>query len=94
VTGDPGSETTKGDPRAPFFLAGTGVCKCGQVALVMRLLLMHCVQTRMRLGAPSTSTRTVWRLGYQRRFVRFFAWLTLWPVIGTLAQTAHTRAMV
>ena len=71
---------------SPFF--------CGQVALVMRLLLMHCVQTRMRFGAPSTSNRTVWRLGYQRRFVRFFAWLTLWPVIGPLAQTAHTRAMV
>ena len=29
------------------------------------------------LGAPSTITRTVWRLGYQRRLVRLLAWLTL-----------------
>jgi len=26
--------------------------------------------------------------------VRFLAWLTLWPVIGPLAQTAQTRAIV
>ena len=63
------------------------------MALVIRLLLMHCPQTRTRLGAPSTRMRTVWRLGYHRRLVRFLAWLTLWPVTGPLAQTAQTLAI-
>jgi len=33
------------------------------------------------------------RLGYQRRLLRLFAWLTLLPVTGPLAHTAHTRAI-
>src|SRR3954447_26860495 len=74
----------KGDLlRSPFF----------QLAFLIRLLFRHCVHTRIRLGPPSTSTRTVWRLGYQRRLLRLFAWLTLLPVTGPLAHTAHSRAI-
>ena len=32
-------------------------------------------------------------VGYQRRLVRLLAWLTLLPVTGPLAHTAHTRAI-
>ena len=77
--------TTKGTFSGPLFFS--------QLAFLIRLLLRHWVQTRIRLGAPSTSTRTVCRLGYQRRLVRLFAWLTLLPVTGPFAQTAHTRAI-
>jgi hypothetical protein len=79
----------KGDLlRSPFF----GI-DANQLAFLIRLLFKHWVHTRIRLGAPSTSTRTVWRLGYQRRLLRLFAWLTLLPVTGPLAHTAHTRAI-
>jgi Cu/Ag efflux pump CusA len=46
------------------------------VALTILPVLMHEVQTRTRLGASPTITRTVCKLGYQRRFRRLFAWLT------------------
>src|SRR5919107_3374570 len=81
---------TKGDPRVPFFLIRS---RSDQLAFLIRLLFRHCVQTRIRLGAPSTRTRTVCRLGYQRRLLRLFAWLTLLPVTGPFAHTAHTRAI-
>ena len=63
------------------------------VLLVTLLLRMHRVHTRVRLGAPSTITRTVWRFGIQRRFRRLFAWLTWLPVEGPLPQTVQTRAI-
>src|SRR5688572_10949367 len=75
----------EGDLWVPFFFS--------QLAFLIRLLFKHWVQTRIRLGAPSTRTRTVCRLGYQRRLVRLLAWLTLLPVTGPLAHTAHTRAI-
>src|SRR3954447_5635749 len=81
---------TKGDPRVPFFLLRS---RSDQLAFLTRLLFRHCVQTRIRLGAPSTRTRTVCRLGYQRRLVRLLAWLTLLPVTGPLAHMAQTRAI-
>src|SRR5688572_1418998 len=64
-----------------------------QDAFATRFDLMHCVHTRMRRTAPFTTTRARCRLGYQRRGVLLFAWLTLCPVMGPLPQTAHTRAM-
>src|ERR1700674_3630261 len=90
----PTAQTTKGTFSGPLFFRA---CPEGseriQLAFLIRLLLRHWAQTRIRLGAPSTSTRTVCRLGYQRRLVRLLAWLTLLPVTGPLAHTAHTRAI-
>src|SRR6266571_3285074 len=51
------------------------------------------VHTRSRRVVPFTTARTRCRLGYQRRFVLLFAWLTLCPVMGPLPQISHTRAM-
>jgi hypothetical protein len=76
---------------SPFFQACPEAF--AQLAFLIRLLLRHWVHTRIRFGAPSTRTRTVWRLGYQRRLLRLLAWLTLLPVTGPLAHTAHTRAI-
>jgi hypothetical protein len=79
------SETNEGDQLVPFFLgvnagllrleseAGRILPLLAQVAFLTRLDLMHWVQTCTRRGAPSTITRTVWRLGYQRRFFRLLA---------------------
>jgi hypothetical protein len=80
---------TKGTLGSPFF----ELLRRHQPAFRIRLLLRHWVQTRIRLGAPSTSTRTDCRLGYQRRLVLLLAWLTLLPVTGPLAHTAQTRAI-
>src|SRR5438552_9771427 len=74
----------KGDPSgSPFY-----------EALATRFDLMHCVQTRIRRTTPFTTTRTRCRLGYQRRGVLLFAWLTLCPAMGPLPQISHTRAIV
>src|SRR5436190_19429112 len=62
-------------------------------ALVTRFDLRQRVQTRRRRVVPFTTARTRWRLGYQRRFVLLFAWLTLCPVMGPLPHISHTRAM-
>src|SRR5207245_11779921 len=64
-----------------------------QEAFATRFDLMQLVHTRRRCTLPSTTARTRCRLGYQRRFVLLFAWLTLCPVIGPLPQISHTRAM-
>ena len=97
VRPSPPLRNKKGDPGVPFFLtavpAGSDAGGAALGALVIRLLFRHCVQTRTRLGAPSTSTRTVCRFGYQRRLVRLLAWLTLLPVTGPLPHTVHTRAI-
>src|SRR5687768_5041852 len=42
----------------------------------------------------STQKRRLCRLGRNRRLVRLFAWETLFPVIGRLPVTSHTRAMM
>jgi hypothetical protein len=91
-SGAPIAETTKGTFGSPFFGLSAGL-QWNQLAFLIRLLFRHWVHTRIRFGAPSTRTRTVWRLGYQRRLLRLFAWLTLLPVTGPLAHTAHTRAI-
>ena len=67
--------------------------RIGYAALTTLLLRIHRVQTRVRLGAPSTMTRTVWRLGIQRRFRLLLAWLTWLPVAGPLPQMVQTRAI-
>ena len=70
-----GNRNNKGDLRVPFFrLAVTGRERgAAQLAFLIRLLFRHCVQTLIRLGVPSTRTRTVCRLGYQRRLLRLLA---------------------
>src|SRR5215208_2034260 len=95
------SQESKRGPSGPLFLLRAGFqcarrklgLRWNQLAFLIRLLLRHWVHTRIRFGAPSTKMRTVWRLGYQRRLLRLFAWLTLLPVTGPLAHTAHTRAI-
>ena len=54
--------------------------------------LRHEVQTLSRLGVPSTTTRTRWTFGSQRRLVFFFDQGTLWPNPGLLPHTSHTAA--
>src|SRR5580704_12979051 len=54
---------------------------------------MHEVQTCSRLGAPSTSARTRWIFGSQRRLVRRWEWLTFMPNEGFLPQISHTAAI-
>jgi hypothetical protein len=48
------------------------------------------VQTRIRFGAPATTARIFWMLGFQRRFVRRWEWLTDMPTRGRFPQTEHT----
>ena len=55
---------------------------------------MQDVQTCSRLGYPSTMARTFWMLGFQRRLVRRWEWLTFMPNEGFLPQTSHTAAML
>jgi hypothetical protein len=43
---------------------------------------MQEVQTRMRLGAPLTTAWTFCKLMFQRRLVKLWAWLTLFPNWG------------
>jgi len=54
---------------------------------------MHEVQACKRRGLPPTTALTRWTLGYQRRFVRLWEWLTLIPTEGCLPQTSQTAAM-
>lgn len=54
---------------------------------------MHEVHTWRRFGAPSTTARTRWTLGFQRRLVRRCEWLMLMPKEGRLPHTSHTDAM-
>src|SRR5690348_11873954 len=65
----------------------------GQTAFLILLLRMQDVQTRVRRTPSLVATRTVCRLGYQRRLVLLFAWLTLLPVTGPLPHTVQTRAL-
>src|SRR4030095_323307 len=55
--------------------------------------LMQPVQADTRLGAPSTSARTRWMLGFHRRLVRRCEWLTLMPHDGCLPHTSQTAAI-
>jgi hypothetical protein len=51
------------------------------------------VQTRMRLTAEPTLTRTLWRFGIQRRLDTLWAWLIRFPNTGALPHTSHIFAM-
>ena len=55
--------------------------------------LMHEVQTDNRRGEPATIARTRWMLGFQRRLLRRWEWLTLIPKEGCLPQSSHTEAI-
>jgi hypothetical protein len=48
------------------------------------------VQIRTRFGAPATTARIFWMLGFQRRFVRRWEWLTRMPTWGRFPQTSQT----
>jgi hypothetical protein len=54
---------------------------------------MQDVQAFSLFGEPSTTARTRWMFGSQRRFVRRWEWLMLIPKDGFLPQTSHTAAM-
>jgi len=47
---------------------------------------MQVVQTRIRTVRPFWSTRTLRRLGSQRRLVLLLAWLMLLPLTGFLSH--------
>src|SRR3954451_21966496 len=50
---------------------------------------MHEVHTSSFLGVLPTMARTVWMLGFQRRRVRRWEWLTDMPKPGPLPQTSQ-----
>ena len=50
------------------------------------------MQTLSRFGVPSTTARTRWMFGFQRRLVFFFDHGTLCPKPGPLAQMSQTAA--
>src|SRR5687767_14171237 len=54
---------------------------------------MQDVHTCSRLGEPFTMARTRWMLGFQRRLVCRWEWLTFEPKEGCLPHTSHTAAM-
>ena len=55
--------------------------------------LMHDVQTCRRRGVPSTSARTFWMFGFQRRLFRLCENVTALPKNGFFPQTSHTAAI-
>jgi len=66
----------------------------GYTALTTLPLRRQRVQIfRVVLVLP-TMAWTLWRLGFQTLRVRFFAWLTLFPVTVPLPHMSHLRAMV
>lgn len=52
------------------------------------------VHTRIRLTPPFMFTRTVCRLGSQRRFVRTWEWLTAFPTCGPFPHTSQRLDML
>src|SRR5690606_4905922 len=54
--------------------------------------LRQLVQTLSFFLVPPTIARTVWMLGFQRRFVRRWECEMLWPKLGDLAHTSHVEA--
>jgi hypothetical protein len=61
------------------------------MALVIFPDLMQRVQTFTVLTEPFITTRNFLILGFQRRRVLLFAWLTLLPNWGFLSQTSHFK---
>ncbi len=51
------------------------------------------MQTATRFGAPPTTTRIFWMLGFQRRRVRLWECEMLFPNPGVLPQMSHTEAI-
>lgn len=70
----------------------TGKCLV-QAGLTIRPSRIHRVHTCILRGVLPSSTRTRWRLGFHRRFVRLCAWLIRWPYIGPLPQISHRCAI-
>jgi len=62
----------------------------------MRVILpafMHDVHTCTRRGVPSTSARTRWMFGFQRRLFRLCENVTALPKNGFFPQISHTAAI-
>ena len=62
----------------------------------MRVILpafMHDVHTFTRRGVPSTSARTRWMFGFQRRLFRLCENVTALPKNGFFPQISHTAAI-
>ena len=57
------------------------------------LALMHFVHTESLLGAPLTTARMRWMLGFQRRRLRRWECEMLFPNPGDLPQISHTEAI-
>jgi hypothetical protein len=55
---------------------------------------MQVVQTIILFTLPLCNARTRCRFGLNRRFVKLWAWLTLWPTIGFLPHISHILDMV
>lgn len=65
-----------------------------QAGFTTRPVRMHRVHALTRRTVPLLSMcRTVWRLGYHRRLVLLFAWLTLLPTCGSFPQNSHFLLM-
>ena len=63
------------------------------LALTTLPALMQPVQTLMRLVDLPTTARTRWMLGFQRRLVRRWEWLSDLPNQGFLPQISQTDAI-
>lgn len=61
------------------------------VGLVILPALRQPVQTLTRLVDPLTTARTRWMLGFQRRLVRRWEWLTAIPKPGFFEQISQTE---
>jgi hypothetical protein len=66
-----------------------GAQRYGQALFFTLPLRIHRVQARIRRTPPPIDARTSLRLGFHRRLVLLFAWLTLLPTDGPLPQIAH-----
>ncbi len=69
--------------------------RVGQTARATLPALMHDVHTSSFVGVfplLPASARTVWMLGFQRRRVRRWEWLTDMPKPGPLPQTSQVAA--
>ena len=68
-------------------------CGSSQTLRVTLPAFTHEAQARTRVGVPSTTVRTVWMFGFQRRLVRRWEWEILLPNPGPLPQTSQVAAM-
>ena len=82
--------------NAPGRLPPGGVdsrLRCGNwFQEVLTIVRRQPVQTFLRFATPSMTTTLDWMFGLNKRFVRRFEKLTLWPNLVVLPQTSHLPA--